>query len=222
MTACTRRAAGHLTAPSRTRRLWWYFLLIIYPITLATWALVELCTRTVDALFTAAHGWDTPKTPGGVVRGALATYDGPDLTLRDGTLVRKGDPIFGIHFESFRIWLLHLTGKSATAGGMRDYRALAAWLAADRTAVAVRCETILPSKDLASMGFEVRPFREHSTCYAHRWFFQLFAEGYVLLCHAKGFRYFASEYSEIKDGWMSPAEFVRRYGAHRRSNGRPR
>jgi YkoP domain len=100
-----------------------------------------------------------PVRPGGLLAIERHRHRGTPVTLRDGTVVRAGDPAWVIHFSNRRLRQLASAGWQ-TAGfrvAREDLRTLAAWHAAeppDRRPIAYTGTTLLASLT-RRMGFEV-------------------------------------------------------------------
>lgn len=195
--------------PSRARRRWWRFLSnpLVRPIARASWRLVELWNVRTERRLAARHGWDTPTTPHAMVRATRMFYSGPHVT-RDGVEVKPGDVIVEVHLNSRVISSQpHSVRRSNRA--REDFEAIALWLLYTEAA-AVRVQTTL-RKYIEYARFEVHPFNGESEPSLYAWFFQLFAEGYVILYHPCGIGELEKNYAELRDGWMSRAHFIGRF-----------
>jgi hypothetical protein len=194
--------------PPRLRVAAWHFLWAVYPITWATWLAYGAAERAIRALFARRCGWSAPRAPAGLLRATPARYAGSALALA-GEAVRPGDLILELHAESSRIARAARTGISVGRAAA-DLRAIARWLSAHPEVRALRARTIL-RREVERLGFICLPFRGGQGSALYEWFFQLFAEGYVLLYRPRGLQRLSERYQGVADAWIGREELLRRY-----------
>lgn len=180
------------------RRVLWRLLVLIYPVTWATW-------WTVDFLYNATHSVYLPTcTPYGMMRMRRATYRGWPLRLRDGTTLCYGDPILELHINSPAARDLQRRGINPYRAAAADIACLAYWLCnVDVPHVAVRGRNIIRSF-MRQLGAEILAAPAGS----RTWFEQLFEEMAILIFHPLGLKRLRRAYAPITDAWYSSAEFA--------------
>ncbi len=114
-----------------------------------------------------------PVRADGLLGVEIRRHDGPDVRLRDGTVVRRGDPIAEIHLRNERVRdAARARGWGAIFGARRDLAALVRWSAAQPFAsapVAVHAYSVLGAF-LERGGFERRARRQTARVRLDGWF----------------------------------------------------
>lgn len=114
-----------------------------------------------------------PILASGLLGVELRRHAGPEVRLRDGTLVRRGDPIADIHLLNPRVRAaVDARGWIAIMDARRDLAALLRWCARqpeDRRPVAVYAHTVLGAL-LVRGGFERHPLRQTRRVRLDGWF----------------------------------------------------
>ena len=114
-----------------------------------------------------------PVREDGLLGVELRRHDGPATSLRDGTLVRRGDPIAEIHLRNERVReAARARGWVAIVGARRDLDALLLWCAAQpegRRPVALYAYSVLGAF-LERGGFERRERRQTLRVRLDGWF----------------------------------------------------
>ncbi len=109
----------------------------------------------------------------GLLGAELRRHDGPDLRLRDGTPVRRGDPVVDLHLRNERVRAaVRARGWVAIADARGDLDALLRWCGAqppEARPVAVHARTVL-GPILVRAGFERRARRQTVRARLDGWF----------------------------------------------------
>ena len=158
--------------------------------------------------------WWRPRSvqPGGFLRYRATRYRGARLTLRDGTVIRAGDPLLELHFDNGR--LLQRVG-AAEWNPLQSMKLIDADLrrlnrlmeAGDLPPVRALHGVTLYAAAGPRLGFELRPV-PHSWSWALQRFYMI---GLLPIYHANGW----SEVERMRRGrwpgelWMSRAALAR-------------
>jgi len=152
----------------------------------------------------------------GVITAGLAGHHGPAVTLRDGTVVVRGDVVAEVHYNRHFLRRLHLEGSDrrravalvrASEGALRDLAALVATDPRYRAVRALRA-TSLFWEGAQYLGFEVRPMESARAQRMLGWYLRTL----MARDHPQGRRRLAGRTLEPRLLWMSRGELLRRYG----------
>jgi hypothetical protein len=154
-----------------------------------------------------------PLRPNGVLGVEVRRHRGGEVTLRDGTRIRRGDRIVDIHLDNTRITDLWASGwRSTFAVAIADLGACAAWLAGvpgrDRP-VAVRCGGLL-TVGAARLGFEVGPPRGGFMGALESWYLR----GLLVRWSSVGRHRLDQGHEPLRsrESWMSSTCLIERFG----------
>ncbi len=145
-------------------------------------------------------------TGGYILRLKLTRHRGPRVVLRDGTVIRRGDPVGELHLDNERAAALHAQGHGGIRFRREVYRALAA-LAAElarreeyRPIAAVYGASLFWA-EAAHAGFEYRDIPPFTRWWLGWW------ERYLLSqYHPEGRRRLEhGRRTELREVWMSRA-----------------
>lgn len=162
-----------------------------------------------------------PARPGALLGVELRRHRGGPVILRDGVVVRPGDPVGELHLDNERVrTAVASVGWVAIAQARDDLAAIARWAASgDRgeRPVAYHASTLLGPL-AARVGFEIAPRARTPRTRLDEWFQRWLmarssADGRARLLHGR---------SSLRatDAWLSAAGLVARHGS-RSASGSP-
>ena len=186
--------------------------------------MLRLFLRGYDRAYRWLHGLSIPDAEvGPVLRVRVTRHRGRPLTLKDGTLIRPGDPIGDFHLDNERMVALHDGGRRSRWAGLASRRAFHASLEAlaEQALAAPRYDgvraftaTTIFHEVTDLMGFEIRPL-------ASRWGARLVAayeRSLLAHFHPLGRRRPGRfRFGEARRIWISRDELIRRYAGERSS-----
>ncbi len=180
--------------------------------------------RGGDFLYRWVHGLTDPAAEvGPILRVQVKPYRGSPLTLGDGSLILRGDPIGVIHLNNERVSALHAKRGGSRWAGLAFRRAFQASLQAlaegARTtpryhAVRAFTTTTIFHQGTERAGFEVRPL---SRPLLGR-LVAAYERGLLIQFHPLGRRRPGRQrFAEARQIWISREELLRRYAPERSS-----
>ncbi|MDR7495355.1 MAG: polysaccharide deacetylase family protein [Armatimonadota bacterium] len=151
----------------------------------------------------------------GVITAGLAPHRGPAVTLRDGTVVARGDVVAEVHYNRHFLRRLHLQVTDrrravalirASEGALRDLAALVATDPRYRAVRALRA-TSLFWEGAQYLGFEIMPMESAQAQRVLGWYLRTL----MARDHPQGRRRLEGRTLEPRILWMSREELLRRH-----------